>query len=128
MNEIIQKTLEYLNSAEAFLTAQVPDFINQFLMWCFYEKLFFIALFPILFLFFLTITIILKRTLPAKENFYLGSPTTPHGFLYVISYILTVVAIIISLVSIPFNTYDLIKIKVAPKVYLVEKVMDMVKK
>jgi hypothetical protein len=45
MNEqLAQKLIDYLNTTEAFLASQAPEFVQQYLTWCFYEKLFWVVL------------------------------------------------------------------------------------
>lgn len=127
MNELMQKALEYVNSTELFLKEQIPDFINQYLTWCAFECIFFIALLSIIFIIpFVTHLIAMRKT--TKTDFNYNGPTTMRGCVWLISLILSVILGIVAAVFIPANCYTLLKINKAPKVFLMERLTDQIKK
>jgi len=124
MNELLQKSLEYLNSTETFLHEQVPGFIHQYLSWCAFECIFYIILWGMLFLILFVAFLITNHKLEKSDfNCYVG-PKTTKGYVWCISIFMGAIAIISILVS----SYTLLKINKAPKVFLVEKLAAQLKK
>jgi hypothetical protein len=122
MNELIQKILEYVNTTELFLKDQLPDFINQYLTWCYYESLFWL-------LFHLSVLIIL--TVAAIKLYYkdwFEDEPTPRAIAFFSSAIVAVIFLFVNMFTVPDHTLKLIKISKAPKVFLVEKLAGVIKK
>lgn len=127
--EITDKILEYLSNAESFVKDQVPDFINQYLTWCFYSNVFFIILGFTLFLIPLFVYLVNESKNKGKTREYnrYGNPENFPTIVSAIFLILSIFAFGVFFIMATVNTYDLIKIKVAPKVYLVDKFVEKVK-
>ena len=127
MNEILQKALDYINSTEAFLKEQVPDFVVQYLTWCSYECIFYIVLFSIFFAVPFVAFLIINHKISDKDFDYEG-PSTSRGILWLLSLIVTIIMGLVACINIPINSYTLLKITKAPKVFLVERLADQLKK
>lgn len=108
-DQFLSKSLEYLGSTEAFLKAEVPAFIQEFITWKFYENGADIILCIFgLFLMYKLSKILIKETL---EPFIVAT-----GFCGVILG-----------VQLYCSTLNMIKIKVAPRVYMLEQVKSLIK-
>lgn len=127
-NEFLNKTLEYLNSAEAFLQKNVPAYVEELLVFDFYEAVFYSALPLVLLvitgiLFYFTMKIFIN-----KDNKFSRESSEFSGACSVIIGMALAVLLIFSAITVPENIIKAVKIKVAPRVYLVEKISSMVKK
>lgn len=106
--QFINKALEYLNSAEAFLKAEVPAYVQELLMYNFYSNLFMLisCIMGQLIIFFIVYKLYKKH--------------------YIVSEIMIPAAVIIPALTIAMivngtkSVDKLIKIKVAPRVFLIE--------
>lgn len=123
VNTFLGKTLEYLNSTEAFLQKNVPAYVEELLQFEFYSAIFWALFFPLLALIF---GLVAKRVLTVikgksgdERDVLEGIGATSLG--------ICVLSILISLFVTPCNLQDVVKIKVAPRVYLVEKISSQLK-
>lgn len=112
ITQLLQFLLDTLQETKDFTLDQAPVFVQELLMWYFYEHLFFAGFGVLVILFGLAIGWILKKNLspndqPIRYTAYLGGWII--GLLFLIS-----------------NTYDLIKVSVAPKVVLLEMVRNFI--
>ena len=135
MNEqLTAKVLEYLSNTEAFLSAQVPDFIHQYLLWNFYSSIFFIV-------FSLLVAVaswaiwahlnrqVIKNKADNRPDFDpYGDPQTNLGWFWVVTLICSILASLFAFISTCTNIPELIKITVSPKVFLVDSLTATIKK
>jgi uncharacterized membrane protein len=128
MEDIIKKTLEYLNSTEAFIQAQLPDYINQYMTWAVIDCWFYIFLFSILFLVPFITFIKVRTKISGKDFDYFGDPTNSKSWVWLISMVMSIIFGFAVIIIIPVTVNNLLKIHFAPKVYLVEKLSGMLKK
>lgn len=105
LNSFTAKALEYLNSAEAFLKAEVPAYVQELLLYNFYSNL--IGLIPLLIGASICIFILYK----ARK--YVNNPD-------VIFALFPAIALVLCLAGAFDNINTIIKIKVAPRVFLIE--------
>ena len=103
--QFINKALEYLNSAEAFLKAEVPAYVQELLIYNFYSNLFMLisCIMGQLIIFFIVYKLYKKH--------------------YIVSEIMAVIIPVLTIVMIVNGVRSvdkLIKIKVAPRVFLIE--------
>ena len=117
VDQFLSKSLEYLSSAEAFLKAEVPAFIQEFMTWKFYEALFYFGLWVIPTIVACSIGVFSYRKYKntgVKDNLEFATFIITVGFLALF---------INSLVNLPV----IIKLKVAPRVFLLEEVRSLTK-
>jgi hypothetical protein len=111
LNGFLTKSVEYLNSAEAFLKAEVPSFIQEYMAWEFYSALFSGSLWLIatIFLIWIGVKLIKARN---HDNMPGEIALLVAGFtlLFTIS-----------------NFYTMVKIKVAPRVYLLQELREQIR-
>lgn len=123
VDTFLSKTLEYLNSTEAFLQKNVPAYVEELLQFSFYEAAFWAAFFPFVALVFVAFTVIsIKMSKSENKSFSktannIGPICVAGSFMF----------IIISLFATPSWVSDAIKIKTAPRVYLVEKISSQMR-
>lgn len=107
-----------------FAVAETPIVINEYLQWGFYSNVAAIA-----FILFLVIVSVVSTFLLIRK--YKDPNFDEDSFIAVAWTITSIVAVIASLIIsfaiIPVSTMNCIKIKVAPRVYLIEKAMEMSK-
>ena len=115
------------SSAQAigdFAVKEIPPFIHEYLQWKFYEAAF-DASFQMIFVLigFVTLCLFGKTMAWAKKY---AKPS--DGFSYVVPMVLTAIAAILVFAPFPRDQIkDMLQIKVAPKVYLVEKAAEIIK-
>jgi hypothetical protein len=125
--QIANKLIQYMSSTETFLSTQIPDFAQQYLQWCFYSDL--IQMFIFVLATILGWAFVIKllpkiiKNCEKHDSFY----SVDGAILMTISCVICAAFTIITLICIPINTMDLIEIKVAPKVYLVENLAKHLK-
>jgi hypothetical protein len=121
MNQNIQNwIIEQASNVTNWANAEVPLFIQEFLIWNFYSGLINIVGILISLVIIFGLCIKFKKNL--FESFEYGDP------LMVITLVFTIPIAISLLVVLFCDVKDVIQIKVAPKVYLVEKAAEMIKK
>lgn len=126
MNMFLEKTLAYLNSAEAFLQKNVPAFIEEMLVFDFYVAVFY-SIFPVvLVLLFGGITYKCWKEHENKENSC--DARECYGGFGSVAMVVTAILLFVSMFVVPGNIITTIKIKTAPRVYLVEKISGMAAK
>jgi hypothetical protein len=121
MNQNIQNwIIEQASNVTNWANAEVPLVIQEFLTWSFYNNLVNIA-FCVLYLLAILVSILkFKKFLIKAANEYDNIPFI----------IVATITILISLICFPvlFNsTKECIQIKVAPRVFLVEKAAELIK-
>ncbi len=122
MNEqIANKLMQYMSSTEAFITTQVPDFAQQYLQWYLYHEILQMAFFVMFAtLGWVFIIKFLPRILKKCEDSDLFDSMDVCGLVRGVSYILCLILTLLTLICIPINTMNIVEIKMAPKVFLVE--------
>jgi hypothetical protein len=123
MNQNIQNwIIEQASNVTNWANAEVPLVIQEFLIWNFYSGLINIVGILISLVIIFGLCIKFKKTL--LESFKCGE----DPLLMIITLIFTIPIVISLLVFLFCDVKDVIQIKVAPKVYLVEKAAEMIKK
>jgi hypothetical protein len=121
MNQNIQNwIIEQASNVTNWANAEVPLFIQEFLIWNFYNGL--INIVGILILLVITFGLCIKFKKNLVESFEDEHP------LMIITLVFTIPIVVFSVVNLFCSVKDVIQIKVAPKVYLVEKAAEMIKK
>ena len=114
LNKFIEKSLAYLSSAEAFLGKEVPSYIQELLTFKFYESLVFLGFG----LFFIVITVLtLKYVWKLTEDKHGDARDVPRFFIGIFG---TLGIVLVTFIGLMDSSVTLIKIKTAPRVYLVE--------
>lgn len=117
-NELLEsflgKTLEYLNSAEAFLQKNVPAYVEELLAYEFYSSLFELLFFILILI---ASIIFFKKAKEVEKDMCSGDKV-----LTAISAFVLIVFSVVSVVAIPLTISHMIKVKIAPRVYLVETI------
>lgn len=121
MSELLEaKLVEYLQKTESFVISEAPEFVRQAINYYFYEHL--LTLIACLFLVLFTSLLLLNIT---KINNFLitkkGWGDTDAGVTCLVSGILSALILVGSFIDIFVDTLYLIKICVAPNLYLVER-------
>lgn len=118
--EFLTKTLEYLNSAEAFLEKNVPAYVEELLTFEVYSSVFHIVLWVGLTLTFGLMSFFFYRK-------YKREGIKKWSDLHEMTGAATILISIIALIVVSCNVHTIIKVKTAPRVFLVEKISRMVK-
>ncbi len=121
MNQNIQNwIIEQASNVTNWANAEVPLVIQEFLIWNFYSGLINIAGLLIL------SGIVFSLCIKFKKNII--EALKYDDFLPVPISIITTTLVILLVTGLFYSVKDVIQIKVAPKVYLVEKAAEMIKK
>jgi hypothetical protein len=128
------KVFEWMQSTAdkvgEFATREIPPFITEYLHWKFFE-----ASIPIVFyaIYAIILTILTFRYLIplwkwAIEKVRTCSMHNNNEFAVVIPIVITIPLILITLLCFPYSEIkDCVQIKIAPKVYLIEKASEIIK-
>lgn len=116
---IIEKTKEGILRGIEVVQEQVPDLIHQLLAWKFAFHMTWVLLSLIMMVIFILITIWTCKSRPEHTDNW-----TIWDTKLVIS-IFTGILATIALCSLPHNIFNMIQIKVAPKIYLLEYISRM---
>ena len=121
MNQNIQNwIIEQASNVTNWANAEVPLFIQEFLIWNFYSGL--INIVGILILLVITFGLYIKFKKYLVESFKNGEPLMALSLVFIIPLVIFLV------IGLFCSVKDVIQIKVAPKVYLIEKAAEMIKK
>lgn len=121
MNQNIHNwIIEQASNVTNWANAEVPLFIQEFLIWNFYSGL--INIVGIL------ILLLIIFGLYIKFKTYLFESFKDENSLMIIILVIIFPIIVFLVVSLFCSVKDCVQIKVAPKVYLVEKAAEMIKK
>jgi hypothetical protein len=121
MNQNIQNwIIDQASNVTNWANAEVPLFIQEFLIWNFYNGL--INIVGILILLVITFGLFIKFKKNLVESFEDENPL----MIIILVFIFPIVVFLV--VNLFCSVKDVIQIKVAPKVYLVEKAAEMIKK
>lgn len=120
VDQFLNKSLDYLGSAEAFLKAEVPSFIQEFMSWKMYESSFGLTVCLIGIIVSILLSIyFFKKTLKFEDY--------DAAFFCKIMVFVSGTLTSILLISAISYTKDIIKLKVAPRVYLLEQIKHITK-
>lgn len=128
-DEIKAKLLQYVNGLESvvesggdFLSEQLPLFVKELLAWEFYSSIFLVVAFSILAAISCRLFCQCWRWLDKHESIKGYNDFMPlFGIGLVLSFIASCVFVILSLT----NGYHSVKVAVAPRVVLMEKVVEV---
>jgi purine-cytosine permease-like protein len=125
LDQFLNKSLEYLSSAEAFLKAEVPAFVQEFMTWKYYE-----AMLSIGSKLFIAIILIIAANLLYKryKKLYTEDRHDPDFVPYIVFSIVSGIAAFCMVVSLWEPIHTMVKIKVAPRVFLIEQVKELTNK
>lgn len=126
MNELQTKVIEWLESAAQkigeFASKEVPPFIHEYLQWKFFEACYHTTL-PIIFLLISSYVLRIGIKLMKSEK--------DHGGFEIIPFMLGITGTGLSLIAVFIVSFTSIKtavqIKIAPKVYLIERASELIK-
>jgi heme/copper-type cytochrome/quinol oxidase subunit 2 len=122
MDQFLVKSLEYLGSAEAFLKSEVPAFIQEFITWKIYEAYLglTVEILVLVGLICLSFFLVKKNAEYKKEHRYNeGNPA------YEIPQVFIAIVGLVMLIAIICDLHTIVKIKVAPRVFLLEEVRKL---
>jgi hypothetical protein len=120
MNQNIQNwIIEQASNVTNWANAEVPLVIQEFLIWNFYSGL--INIVGILVFLGIVFSLCIKFKKNIIDSFKYLDP------LSVVFSSIIIPCVIFSMVGLFYNVKDIIQIKVAPKVYLVEKAAELIK-
>ncbi|WYC18321.1 hypothetical protein [Citrobacter phage vB_CfrS_K1M] len=111
--DLLQKASNGIDSAVSFSQAQIPDVVQQLLMWHAVSSLIIQALCLVIIIFSVTVIVITWNT---------GNDADSVMLVTVIMSIITIIFIVVL-----FNYSDWLKIWLAPKLYLIEYAASLVK-
>lgn len=118
LNTFANKMLSAVEGIEAFGKEQIPDYIEQVLLFNFWEDAFYIAI-PLVLLY--VFYRFFKKTEFSKAEFdYMGAPENRTAFRVYISSVILAVVSIWSVIAVLSLSPEMVKIKIAPKVYIVD--------
>lgn len=121
-DSFLGKTLEYLNSAEAFLQKNVPAYVEELLTFDFYSALLWMLV-PILIT--ALLFLVARKFRQLEEAAIKGrNEEEPYMVGKVLTTTFAIVMIVVSIVNGAQKIETMVKIKVAPRVYLVEKISE----
>lgn len=109
--KLIAKILEYLESTEAFLKAELPPFFEEALSYYFWSA--FIVLMVCLIMFVIGVYLIIKSLTELKEQY-------PDGWAYGMVSIGFLMMLLSFLVG-TFKVNQIMKVTLAPKLYLIDE-------
>lgn len=126
MNELQTKVIAWLESAAQkigeFASKEVPPFIHEYLQWKFFEACYYATL-PIIFL--------LISSYVLHKGIKLIKSEKDYGGFELVPVMLGIAGTVISLIAVLVVSFTSIKtavqIKIAPKVYLIERASELIK-
>lgn len=119
VGKLLEKFISYLENTESFLADQAPDFIQQLAAYYTWETVFnFYCAVGILVI---SIILLIVSVKVVKKSSYASDAELFAG----IGIIVSAVVIIISIFILPQQYSDIKKIELAPKVFLLEKAMEL---
>lgn len=127
--KIITSTVSGVEKSVDFLKAEIPDVIHQLLMWKLAESVFIISALIVA----MVVTGVLFKCCLNKREWWEKNKRTgwiqdnPWTGASVVVGTIGGILVLFSAIIIPNAALDIIKIKVAPKVYLIEYAADMLK-
>lgn len=125
LNKLLNKMLGYISNVEDFMSENVPDFIKQVIQFELYDSIFTLLCF--VFLVVLSIILAVKslkyfnKKLANEEG---GDGDTVFSFILMLAFICSAC---ISCYNIYCQTSHIIKLVVAPKLFVVEYIADKIK-
>ena len=118
--EIYAASKTAIASSVDFLSQQTPQIIDEFLRWKTAEALLYIGVFLLV----LIIAIIVAKLISKgiKTNKFDNDDTA-----MILMWVLRIVPLVAFIICLSVNSFTIIKIKVAPRVYLIEYVVSYIK-
>lgn len=117
MNELAEKLIGYLNSAEGFLQTQMPDFANQFVAYHTWEAQYWFHLCLTFLIVMIVAQVITVIFIALKDD---------NGEDAVICFVIVGAIGTLSLFMLGNSYMSLKKLEIAPKVYMVEMAKKMI--
>jgi membrane protease YdiL (CAAX protease family) len=122
LDQLLKFLTETLQQGKDFTVDQAPKFVQELLMWRFYESLYFVVLGAALLLFGWAVAFFVGRGVArvkaASKNGYCEYAGA--------QWIIGLGATIVSAIVISINGYTMVQVKVAPRVVLVEMVRNLI--
>lgn len=127
-NEITIKVMQWLESAAQqvgeFASKEIPPFVHEFLQWKFYEAAYGVVIHLAIVAMAITLLCFTRKIMSWAERHSKAS----DGTSYLVPVASCCVVIVVFFTNSPVKEIkDMIQIKIAPKVYLVEKAAEILK-
>jgi len=127
-NDLQTKVWQWIESSSQaigdFVVKEIPPFINEYLQWKFCEAVFDASIRMILVIIGIIMLCRFRKIIAWAEKHSRNS----EGFSYVVPIFSTITAPLLIFHSFPRGQIkDMLQIKVAPKVYLIEKAAEIIK-
>lgn len=127
--EIIKESTSSIKSGISFLQSEIPDVINQLLVWKFYQNLT-ISILSLIFVILLSILLYKIFSNRSQRYFWEKNKWIDYmeitGLGFTIS-MLSVSGIIGLVVTFLLSTFNVLQIYIAPKIFLIEYASQLVK-
>jgi len=123
--EIYGASKQAIHKSVDFIAEQAPDVIKQFLMWRLFRALTWASIFTFIAGVCLFFSYKLKKYQSKASTESYGDPSE-HQVTTLFKWILAVVACLFITFGVGANAFEIVKIKVAPKVYIIEYVIDTI--
>lgn len=128
VNEILLSTIESVSQAKDFVLAELPDVVQQLLMWKMVESIFYSTIsisLTVISVFYWRWVIKSRNADWTRERGNKNEPSDSYMAAVIVGGIVTAL-VVAPIVLINFNL-DWVQILVAPKIYLIEYVAELVK-
>lgn len=112
-DEITQKILEYVNKTEMFVQTELPVFISEYLAWHFWSSVVGIVIGVVL--------LLLAHCCLFLLHYFVCKKNHEEGWVLMVPAVILIAAGLCSIIS---NTYNVVKVTVAPRVYIVDKLTN----
>jgi hypothetical protein len=108
MEKFFEELLKIVQSGSAFIQGQMPDFVNQLLVYNFWSNII------------ITLVLFLMATGFFGIAFFYYVTHKTDSFIFITSVTFGIAVLLAFLIIAPMAINDCIKIKVAPKVYIID--------
>lgn len=125
--EVYGATKEAIHKSVDFVVVQAPDVIHQFLMWKFFYAATWAAIFVVVSIVLVAFSIRLHayKTKCEKNN---DTSSDSYEITCFLKWVTRILSIVILIVGLGANSFEMVKIGIAPKVYVIEYVVDNIQK
>lgn len=125
-HEIYGASKEIIHKSVDFVQEQAPDVVKQFLTWQFFHALIWACIWLAIagVLYFLAYK--LKQYQPKASTKESQDAPSDHAFVVFFKWITIMAASFLIIIGVGTESFEMVKIKVAPKVYIIEYVVNLV--
>lgn len=127
--EVYTASKDAIHKSVDFVVEQAPDVVKQFLMWKFFHALTWMLIWISVASIVLFFAYKLRKyqDKASKDTGYNSGDPSEHNVVVIFKWILGCLACIFLLFGVSSNALQMVKIKVAPKVYIIEFVVDTIR-